>query len=226
MSTRGTVHNCGTGNTPRGTLLTGEENWAAFFACGMGDNTLRSAKEDAAFACCGKALTGAAGLAQVYAWDTEPGGDERFARFNASVTGVDATQDYRNEFYCRGCVTWIDPYNATSVVKKRTTLGRMAHEGAACRAVAGQKLAVYMGDDVRGACMYKFVSAQVWVAADANASDRLAVGNKYLDNGKLYAARFNDDCTGTGTGVELSMTHPDVANYACCAFADNGDVLI
>lgn len=222
--TRGTVNNCGTGKTPWGTLLTGEENWAAFFARNAGDNDLRSAKENTAFARYGKSVTTTTGATHVYGWNTAQSGDERFTRWNASVTGATAADDYRNEFYCQGYVTEIDPYSATSVVKKRTTLGRMAHEGAAVRAEAGKKVAVYMGDDARNEYIYKFVSSQNWDPADANSADRMAVGDKYLDSGKLYAAKFNDD--GTGTWVELSLANPAVAGYASYAFADEGDVLI
>lgn len=221
--TRGTVNNCGTGKTPWGTLLTGEENWAAFFARNAGDDALRSANENYAFTRYGRPPA----RAHVYGWDTVPGGADETARWNTSVTGVsaDGTDDYRHEFNGQGWVTEIDPYSATSVVKKRTTLGRMAHEGAAfSKPVAGEPLAVYMGDDARGEYIYKFVSEAVWDPADASRADRMAVGDKYLDRGKLYAAKFNDD--GSGEWVELSMANPAIAGYATYAFADDADVLI
>ncbi|HXF45603.1 MAG TPA: PhoX family phosphatase [Burkholderiaceae bacterium] len=222
--TRGTVNNCGTGKTPWGTLLTGEENWAAFFARNAGDDALRSVKENTAFARYGKSVTATAGSSQAYLWNTAQSGAERFTRWNTSVTGATAADDYRNEFNCQGYITEIDPYSATSVIKKRTALGRMAHESAAVRAVAGKKVAVYMGDDARNEYVYKFVSTQNWDTADANAANRIAVGDKYLDSGKLYAAKFNAD--GTGNWVELSLANPAVAGYATYAFADEADVLI
>ena len=40
----------------------------------------------------------------------------------------------------------------------------------------------------------------MWDAADATRIDRMAVGDKYLDAGKLYAARFNED--GSGQWIE------------------------
>jgi hypothetical protein len=81
-----------------------------------------------------------------------------------------------------------------------------------------------MGDDARNEYIYKWVSAANWDAADANAADRLAVGDKYLDNGKLYAAKFNAD--GTGEWLELSIADPAIAGYAGYAFADQADVCV
>lgn len=58
-----------------------------------------------------------------------------------------------------------------------------------------------MGDDSNNEYLYKWVSTAVWDPADATPADRLATGAKYLDQGKLYVARFNAD----GTGVWLLL---------------------
>jgi secreted PhoX family phosphatase len=119
----------------------------------------------------------------------------------------------------------MDPYDKARPVKKRTALGRMAHESAACSVpVAGQPLAFYMGDDARNEYVYKFVSTALWSAADATPADRVAAGDKYLDSGKLYVARFNAD--GTGQWLELSMANPLVANYAGYRFRNQADICV
>jgi uncharacterized protein len=224
--TRGTLNNCGTGKTPWGTLLTGEENWTGYFARNAGDQALRTANANVALARYGRSVTATAAAASRYGWETA-GADDKYARWNTSVTGVstDGSDDYRHEINGQGFMTEIDPYNATSVIKKRTALGRMAHESAAFNTpVVGKPLAVYMGDDAQGEYVYKFVSNANWSAADASAADRVAVGDKYLDAGKLYAARFNDD--GSGEWIELSLANPTVAGYATYAFANDGDVAL
>ena len=43
-STRGTINNCGSGYTPWGTYLTGEENWFNYFTRGAADNAARDTK--------------------------------------------------------------------------------------------------------------------------------------------------------------------------------------
>lgn len=60
-----------------------------------------------------------------------------------------------------------------------------------------------MGDDSRGEYFYKFVSATPWVAADATAADRPSIGDKYLDNGTLYVARYD----ATGAGADLNAAN-------------------
>ncbi len=222
--TRGTVNNCGTGKTPWGTLLTGEENWTGYYFRAAGDQALRTAKANTALARYGRSVTATAAAASRYGWETS-GAADKYARWNTSVTGVsaDGSDDYRHEINGQGYMTEIDPYDAASVVKKRTALGRMAHESAAfSNPVVGQPLAVYMGDDQRNDYIYKFVSTQNWVAADATPANRVATGDKYLDAGKLYVAKFNAD--GSGAWLELSLSNPSVANYPGYAFADAGDV--
>ncbi len=222
--TRGTLNNCGTGKTPWGTLLTGEENWVGYFFRAAGDNNARTAKANTALARYGRNVTTSAAAASRYGWETS-GAEDKYARWNTSVTGASSggSDDYRHEINGQGYITEIDPYSATSVIKKRTALGRMAHESAAfSKPVVGKPLAVYMGDDARNEYIYKFVSAQNWVASDATAADRIAVGDTYLDSGKLYVAKFNAD--GTGQWLELSMNNPTVSGYATYAFADEGDV--
>ena len=224
--TRGTLNNCGTGKTPWGTLLTGEENWVGYYFRAANDIALRTAKVNIALARYGRSVTATAAAASRYGWETA-GADDKYARWNTSVTGAssDGSDDYRNEINGQGYMTEIDPYAPTSVIKKRTALGRMAHESAAfSKAVAGKPLAVYMGDDARNEYIYKFVSTQNWVAADATASNRVATGDKYLDSGKFYAAKFNAD--GTGEWRELSLANAAVSGYATYAFADEGDVAL
>jgi uncharacterized protein len=104
-------------------------------------------------------------------------------------------------------------------------LGRFAHESAVFgKLAAGKPVAIYMGDDSRGEYIYKWVSTANWSEADANAANRVATGDKYLDAGKLYVAKFNAD--GSGDWVELSISNPLIAGYAAYAFADQADVAV
>ena len=220
---RGTINNCGTGYTPWGTFLTGEENWAGYFTRGAADNAARgNDKSVVSLNRYGRAQ----GAASRHGWETS-GTADKYARWNISKLGAstDGTDDYRNELNTFGYIVEIDPYNKAAAIKKRTALGRFAHESAAFgKRVEGKPLAVYQGDDSRGEYIYKFVSTANWSAADANPSNRIATGDKYLDSGKLYVAKFNAD--GTGTWVELSITTPAIAAYTTYAFADQADVFV
>ena len=81
-----------------------------------------------------------------------------------------------------------------------------------------------MGDDARGEYIYKFVSDAKWDPKDAQPANRLAAGDKYLDKGTLFAARFKGD--GTGQWLELSMNNPQIANSSYFEFKSNADVAI
>ena len=221
--TRGTLNNCGTGKTPWGTFLTGEENWFGYFTRGAADDAARGNDKSVTSL---KRYGRSQGAASRHGWETG-GADDKYQRWNNSKTGASAngSDDYRNEMNGMGYIVEIDAYDKTRMAKKRTALGRFAHESAAFgKAVVGQPLSIYMGDDSRGEYIYKFVTTAVWSAADANPTDRMAVGDKYLDSGKLYAAKFNAD--GTGTWVELSTTNTAIASYASYKFADAADICI
>ncbi len=222
LSTRGTLNNCGTGYTPWGTFLTGEENWAGYFTRAVTDNAARADKSVASLNRYGRAQ----GAASRHGWETA-GTEDQYARWNISKTGfsLDGSDDYRNELNGFGYIVEMDAYDKTAAIKKRTALGRFAHESASFgKRTAGKPLAVYMGDDSQGEYIYKFVSTATWVDADANPSNRLATGDKYLDSGKLYVAKFA--ATGAGTWVELDISNPLIAAYATYAFADQADVLV
>jgi secreted PhoX family phosphatase len=224
---RGTVNNCANGFSPWSTYLTCEENWVGYFRRDASDLTARSAKEQTSLARYGKGVAAAGN----YGWTTATAptaGDTSIAKFNITIDPAkpaDGTGDFRNEIYQYGWVVEIDPYDAASTPRKRTALGRMNHEGAwPGRFVEGKKPAWYMGDDAQNEYLYKFVSNTAWVAADAAAANRLATGDKYLDAGTLYVAKFNAD--GSGQWLPLVFGQgPLTAANAAYAFADQADVL-
>ncbi|MGZ9046075.1 MAG: PhoX family protein, partial [Telluria sp.] len=221
--TRGTLNNCGTGKTPWGTFLTGEENWSGYFARGAADDAARGNDKSVAAL---KRYGRNQGAASRHGWETG-GADDKYARWNNSKLGAsaDGSDDYRNEMNGMGYIVEIDPYDKSKTVKKRSALGRFAHESAAFSLpAAGQPLAVYMGDDSRNEYIYKFVSSAAWLALDAAPADRIATGDKYLDSGKLYVARFNAD--GSGQWIELSLSNPAIAAFSGYKFADQGDIVI
>ena len=113
--------------------------------------------------------------------------------------------------------------------RKRTALGRLGHEGAWFgNSISGKKLAVYLGDDSRGEYFYKFVSNATWNPADAQAAHRLGTGDKYLDAGTLYVAKFN----ANGTGSWVPLVFGQVPNRPAAGadpeyiFADQTDILV
>ncbi|MBO1279396.1 PhoX family protein [Acinetobacter nosocomialis] len=197
--TRGTHNNCGNGYTPWGTYLTTEENFIGYFARSTTDDALRTPEEIIAL----KRYGLKAGSSSRYGWETAIGqveAQDLYDRWNADVKAAQATQDYRNGPNTFGWIVEIDPFDNRQNPVKRTSLGRFAHEDSACRAVAGQPIAFYMGDDSRGEYIYKFVSSAVWDTKDINGG--YAAGDKYINSGKLYVAKFNND--GSGQWIELA----------------------
>ncbi|HGY4637583.1 TPA: PhoX family phosphatase [Acinetobacter baumannii] len=197
--TRGTHNNCGNGYTPWGTYLTTEENFIGYFARSTTDDTLRTPEEIIAL----KRYGLKAGSSSRYGWETAIGqveSQDLYDRWNADVKAAQATQDYRNGPNTFGWMVEIDPFDGRQNPVKRTSLGRFAHEDSACRAVVGQPLAFYMGDDSRGEYIYKFVSTAVWDTKDINGG--YTAGDKYMNAGKLYVAKFNND--GSGQWIELA----------------------
>ncbi|QUM75447.1 PhoX family phosphatase [Moritella sp. 24] len=192
---RGTLNNCGNGYTPWGTYLTCEENWPGYFV----NTGIQTADQK---------RIGIDAKDTRYGWDDLAGshgevGDE-FTRFDITETGKNATEDYRNEANGHGYIVEIDPYNNQSSAIKRTALGRFRHEGCVFgQLVEGKPVVFYSGHDSRFEYIYKFVSDANWHAGDAERDDRLAVGAKYMDQGTLYVARFDDK--GVGNWLPLTL---------------------
>lgn len=163
----GTFNNCASGMTPWGTYLSGEENFAYYFAAGdkLDAHQRRWGLRKDAF----------------FRWAEH---DERF----------DAVK-HPNEPNRFGWVVEIDPMDPASTPVKRTALGRAAHEGAWVAVTKDGRAVVYSGEDARFEYIYKFVSRDK--IAPAGAGKTAAQANReLLDHGTLYVARFDADGSG------------------------------
>ena len=204
--TRGTINNCGNGYTPWGTYLTCEENWAGYFV-----NRTELAREHSRY--------GVSTNNGRYRWETVQGGADEYIRFDASVKGGSANEDYRNEPNGQGWIVEIDPFNPNSKPIKRTAMGRFAHEGCwLAPPQLGQPVVFYSGDDSQNEYIYKFVT---------KARYRKDVNGDILDEGTLYVARFNDD--GTGKWLALDINDPYFHAMSISKgvfFMDQADVLV
>ena len=141
----GTFNNCASGQTPWGTYLSGEENFANYFAAGdkLDAHQRRWGLRRDAF----------------YRWSEH---DERF----------DATK-HPNEPNRFGWVVEIDPLDPASTPVKRTALGRAAHEGAWVGVTRDGRAVVYSGEDARFEYIYKFVSRDRIAPGGARANREL-----------------------------------------------------
>lgn len=209
----GTLNNCATGKTPWGTFVTCEENWVGYWRRGD-DSANRTAGENALLSRYGIG-NNSNGFAY-REWDTVAGGSDLYKRFDITAMAAPATaaDDFRNEPNLFGYIVEIDPFRPGQSPRVRTAMGRFSHETASfAPATAGKPVVVYSGDDARNEYIYKFVSTADWDAADANGG--LAAGDKYLNNGTLYVARFNADGSGDWLPLTLaSLTGAVVSGFA------------
>ena len=199
---RGTINNCGSGETPWGTYLTCEENFNGYFGSNSeiidplsGTPTFGGfdSLQDEAYGRYGFSAFGFG-----YGWHVY---DERFDLSN---------EDYKNESNRFGWVVEIDPFDGSKKPVKRTALGRIKHEAAAVKELDDGRVAVYMGDDQRGDYCYKYESKNRW-------RHDIKAGRSPLDNGRLYVAVFDEgkdpnDGKGDGKWVELTPANPLIAN--------------
>ncbi len=99
-----------------------------------------------------------------------------------------------------GWMVEVDPANPNDYGTKHTWLGRYRHEAVGIRAETGKKLAFYSGCDRRSGHLYKFISKGMVSNPKDKANSRL------LQDGMLYAAKFNSD--GTGQWIALNPDTP------------------
>lgn len=169
----GMLNNCAGGETPWGTILTGEENFNQYFAN-------FDLIEDA---------TAAEKLAR-YGMPEGPSERQWETFYDRFDMGKEPNEP--NRF---GWVVEIDPFDPTSTPKKRTAMGRNKHEGATAAVATGGQVAFYSGDDERFDYAYKFVTTNAYDAENRENNADL------LDEGTLYVAKYNDD--GTGEWIPL-----------------------
>ncbi|XID92699.1 PhoX family protein [Paenibacillaceae bacterium WGS1546] len=117
-------------------------------------------------------------------WNTVMSCEENFES-TAGAANLNATH--------YGWVVEIDPFDG-KFLRKHTALGRFHHENTAMGLAKDGRVVVYMGDDVKDACVYKFVSKGKYDPAAGRRNSDL------LSEGTLYAANLK-----SGKWMEVSI---------------------
>ncbi|WP_409342789.1 PhoX family protein [Paenibacillus sp. MBLB4367] len=92
-----------------------------------------------------------------------------------------------------GWVAEIDPADPKALLRKHTALGRLHHSGAAMGLSEDGRVVVYMGDVMRDACLYKYVSKGKFDPDQGKSNSAL------LTDGTLWAADLEN-----GKWIELT----------------------
>ncbi|MFC0333518.1 PhoX family protein [Paenibacillus sepulcri] len=117
-------------------------------------------------------------------WNTALSCEENYAD-TAEVSKLPSTH--------YGWVVEIDPFDKT-YLKKHTALGRFNHENTAMGLAADGRVVVYMGDDVKDACVYKFISKGKFDKSKGRSNSAL------LESGTLYVANLK-----TGKWIPITL---------------------
>ncbi|WP_084786869.1 PhoX family protein [Bacillus tuaregi] len=120
-----------------------------------------------------------------------------------------------------GWIVEVDPFDPDFQVRKHTALGRFHHENAAMGLTNDGRIAVYMGDDVKDACVYKYIShGKYEKSAGRENSKLLEVGTLYVANmkkGQWVAMTLENVREAIKGNAELEAkyhTQADVLVYA------------
>ncbi|NMO95909.1 PhoX family protein [Paenibacillus lemnae] len=84
-----------------------------------------------------------------------------------------------------GWVVEVDPFDK-AYLKKHTALGRFNHENTAMGLAKDGRVVVYMGDDRKDACVYKFISRNKYDKSKGRGNSAL------LEDGTLYVANLKN----------------------------------
>ncbi len=189
----GTISNCNGGITPWGTMLSGEEGAMDVFA---GDYKVLANQD----------------LVERQGWDE----DENDIYSVSRVEPRFRFDVEPNEWMRFDWVVEIDPFDPSARPIKRTSLGRMTHEGAQCCVAPDGRVVVFMGDDDDFEYLYRFVTRDPW-----NPKDR-AANKDLLDHGTLSVARFDSD--GTMHWIPLTAGQGPLTSDA--GFHSQADVVL